>query len=591
MTIRFQWSRHPERSEGPPSLVRQRCHLGIQKSLAATLLTMTAGKIPFRLTALALCVASLPPVYAQAAPSTAQDDALLHAMQAELAREKELLVLPGLQRPYFMEYRLEDIESYNAVANYGALAREDSSHQRVVRVEVRVGDYRTDSSSSRGEGSLALAPTDNDPATLRYALWSATDEAYKAALKNYAAKQAALKHFQTPPNANDFTPAAPVTLLEPAQHIELDREQWKRRLAEASGLFRTDPRVKGFADTVQYSSATLNAVAATRTLVNTDGAAVRHGYSAYSAGISVGGQADDGMQLGRDNGSTATSASGLESEAALRERVVRDLQSYNDLRHAPVFAGEDYHGPVLFSGDAAADVVRKMFLPNIEADRPEMGTTARTVGMYQSSLGSRVLPEFLSVRDEPELRTFEGHSLVGAYPVDDEGVRAETVEIVRDGRLENFLLGREPIKDFPHSNGHGRAALGQAAHSHAGVLVVTAAQPLSTEALRDKLLAEAKHDGHDVYEVETLVGDLQPRVLYRISPDGKRTLVRGAAFDELDGRSLRNEVIAAGKDPYVAQTLGPIPQSVIVPPLLFGDIAVKRSTEELGKVPYYPPPQ
>src|SRR5579875_2394384 len=147
--------------------------------------------------------------------SSGGGDSLLQAMQAELAREKEQLVLPGMQRPYFIEYRLEDIHSYEAVASYGALTSENENHQRAVRVEVRVGDYVTDSSSARGNGSLALAPGDDDPAALREALWTATDEAYKAALRNYAAKQAELKQFQTPPTANDFTPAKPVRLLEP----------------------------------------------------------------------------------------------------------------------------------------------------------------------------------------------------------------------------------------------------------------------------------------------------------------------------------------------------------------------------------------
>ncbi|HVG26247.1 MAG TPA: hypothetical protein VM865_01480, partial [Acidobacteriaceae bacterium] len=127
----------------------------------------------------------------------AGSDPILAAMKSELAREQQLLVLPGMQRPYFIQYRLEDLHSYEALANYGALIRETENRQRIVRVEVRVGDYTSDSSSSRGDGSLQLAPADIDSAALRYALWTATDEAYKGALRAYAAKQAALKQYQT----------------------------------------------------------------------------------------------------------------------------------------------------------------------------------------------------------------------------------------------------------------------------------------------------------------------------------------------------------------------------------------------------------
>jgi hypothetical protein len=111
-----------------------------------------------------------------AAQSSANDDPVLRAMQAELDREQAQLVLPGMQRPYFIQYRLDDIASYEAVANYGALVREESSHQRVVRVTVRIGSYATDSSSGRGEGTVALAPVDDSPEAIRYSLWSATDE-------------------------------------------------------------------------------------------------------------------------------------------------------------------------------------------------------------------------------------------------------------------------------------------------------------------------------------------------------------------------------------------------------------------------------
>jgi hypothetical protein len=296
------------------------------------------------------------------------------------------------------------------------------------------------------------------------------------------------------------------------------------------------------------------------------------------------------MQLGRSNGSTSIEASGLESAESLRKRTIADLLSFNELCKAPVVDAEDYHGPVLFAGDSSADVINRLFVPNVEADRPDMGTTARTQGAYQSSYKSPVLPSFLSVVDDPTMRSFEGQTLLGSYAVDDEGEPSERLTLVDRGRLINYLVSREPVKDFPESNGHGRASLGAAAQSHAGVIEVKAAQQLTSEQLQAKLLALAKEQQRDVYEVETLTGDLVPRLLYRVSPDGKRTLVRGAVFDELDQRSLRSEILAAGGKPYVAQTLQPLPQTTIVPELLFGDIAVKRATQEQAKLPYYPPP-
>ncbi len=519
-----------------------------------------------------------------------EKDPMLEAMKSELAREQKLLVLPGLQRPYFIEYRMDELMGYDAVANYGALTREDTNHQRVIRVSVRVGDYAADSSSSRGDGNVQLAPEDNDPAALRYALWTATDEAYKVALRAYAAKQANLKRFETAATADDFAPAKPVTEIKPLVKLDLDRNEWKHRIIETSGLYASDPSVKQFADTIQYSTASVRGVAVNRYLVNSEGTVVRHGYTGYSASVSIGGQAADGMRLSRDNGSTATLAKNLESAAAFHQRMIDDLNSYQELRNAPIVDADDYHGAVLFSGDAATDALTKLFLPNVEADRPDAGTTARTQGAYTSSLRQRVLPDFMNVKDNPLLTKLEGVDLMGHYDVDDEGVPAESLDVVLSGKLMAYVIGREPVKDFPESNGHGRAGLGQPAHSRAGITIFKSSEPLSDDAMKAKLAELAAKQGSDAYVVETLGGELMPRLLYRVHSDGTRELVRGAAFDELDLRSLRSDIVAAGDHPYIANTLGPIPQTVIAPSLLFGDIAVKRATEEQQKLPYYPPP-
>ena len=521
-------------------------------------------------------------------------DGTLAAMQAELTREQAGLQLPGMWKAYFIEYRLDDIASYEALANFGALTREENTRQRIVRVSIRIGSYAADNSSARGEGSLGLAPMEDNPQALRYALWLATDEAYKNALRQLSAKQAALKRFEQQSGIHDFAEAKPVTHLEPLRTIDIDRTEWKRRIVEASGLYQTAPEVRDFSGEVQYSTANLRAVALNRFLVNSEGSKIHTGYTGYAANVSVGGQADDGMRLGRDNGTIAVMASELESAAAFHQRVIDDLKSFHDLRSAPLVSAEDYHGPVLFSGDASADVLNRLFVPNVEGDRPDLGTAARTQGAYTSSLHARVLPGLLTAIDDPLSATFAGKHLVGAYTIDDEGVPAASTDVAVAGKLENFLVGREPIRDFTASNGHGRAAPGQPAHSHSGVMLFEPApgpdgKTLSDAAMHEHLLALAREQKRDVYSVETLA-DLAPRVLFLTHPDGSRQLVRGAVFDELDNRSLRSSITAAGGTPYVANTLGPIPQTTIAPELLFDDIGVKRANDEQQKLPYYAPP-
>jgi predicted Zn-dependent protease len=517
------------------------------------------------------------------------NDPLLKAMQAELEREKAQLVLSGMQRPYFIEYRMDELHTYEAIANYGALTREEEGQQRIVRVMVRVGSNEADSSLGRGDGVLQLGPLDNDPAALRYALWVATDDAYKNALRAYTTKQAALERFQSQKRENDFSKEKAVTHIEPLAKLELDRAEWRKRLIEASGLYATDKEVRGFAPQIQYSTANLRAMASNRYIVNTEGTVVRLGFTGYSNMISIGGQAPDGMRLSRDNGTVAVTSKELESWPSFRKRVIDDIKSLEDLSKAPIVAAEDYHGPVLFSGDAASDTLNRLFIPNIEAGRPEPGTEARTTGAYNSSYKARVLPEIMNVTDDPLQKTFNGRGLIGAYEVDDEGVPAQSVQVVEKGILMNYVIGREPIKDFPNSNGHGRAAPASPARASTAVTIFKPAKPVPAAELTSRLVAMAKEQGHDVYYVETMGGDV-PRMLYRVKADGSRELVRGAKFDELDTRSLRSEIVAAGDDPYVSDQFTAIPKTVIAPSLLFGEIGVKRANEEQQKLPYYGPP-
>ena len=543
----------------------------------------------FKLSAMLLGVAMLAaPLHAQ---TPVQQDPVLQAMQAELERSKTLH-LAQMQAPYFIEYRVEDIDEFEASADYGALTRRNSSHQRILRVTVRIGDYKTDSSTAQGTGNAQLATVDDDVTALRYGLWSATDEAYKNALRGYSAKQAQLKGFQTPPTADDFSPATAIVKIDPLVKLAIDKPVWEKRLAEASGWYANDAAVKDFAADIQYSAAGVQAVAVNRYLVNSEGAVVRGGHAYYQCSLAASTQAQDGMRLDRSYASVGASEKDLDTQDVFHAKSIELLQTLRDLKSAPV-VDEEYHGPVLFSGDAAGDVFNGLFVPNVEADKPEPGTTARTTGVYKSSYKSRVLPEFMNVVDDPSLATFDGKGLVGAYDVDDEGVPAQTVQVVSKGILTNYLIGRGPVKDFPASNGHGRAPLAQPAHSRSGVMVFKSTEAMPRKDLDAKLLTMARDQGVDfVYAVDTLGPELTPRLLYRVSAkDGSRLLVRGAVFDELDQRSLRTDILAAGNDEFVSNSLNGAPQTTIAPSILFGEIGVKRAAQEQEKLPYYGPPQ
>jgi predicted Zn-dependent protease len=297
------------------------------------------------------------------------------------------------------------------------------------------------------------------------------------------------------------------------------------------------------------------------------------------------------MSLDRSYASVGVSLADLDAPNVFEKHTLDLISSLTDLRKAPIVE-EEYHGPVLLSSDAGADTMTSLLSTELAATRPRLGTEARTNGPFASSYHARVLPEFMDVVDDPGLKSYDGKGLVGAYDVDDEGVPAQEVKMIASGKLVGYLIGREPVRDFPQSNGHARANMTGAAQPVIGVMKVTAKNGLTDEELNRKLLEMAKdRELKNVYYVETMGSGLTPRLLYRVSPDGKRELVRGAVLDDLDQRALRSSVEAAGKGLWVANYFGDVPETVLAPALLFDDITVRRANEKNEKLPFYPPPE
>jgi predicted Zn-dependent protease len=519
----------------------------------------------------ALCLCAPLAAHAQPTRADAEKDPVLKAMLTELDRSMSRLQLPGFVKPFFIQYRIEEVDDFQTKAEFGASEGAGRVRQRVARVTVRVGDYKTDSSGGRGDGSVELTGLDDDPIALRSALWEATDQAYKNALSAYAQKQAELKQVQTPPQADDFSQEKPVVSLGAPVALQLDESAWTERVARLSGFYRTDPAVSATQRDVEYAEASFRARATTTWIATSEGTIVRKSVAQYEESFAAGTQATDGMSIDRSYSSTGTSTSDLDSEAAFNKHAVDEIASLAELRKAPLVE-EEYHGPLLMSADAATDTLHSLLSVAVTATRPPLGTEARTNGPFASSYHARVLPDFMNVIDDPGLKTYEGKGLIGAYDVDDEGVPAQGVKLVNAGRLDNYLIGRQPVRDFPQSNGHGRAGVSGPARPAIGVLkisVTSADNGLADGELNQKFLEMAKDRGlASVYFVETMGGPRTPRLLYRMSPDGKRELVRGAVFDDIDERALRSSIEAAGKDLFVANYYGDVPTTVMAPALL-----------------------
>jgi TldD protein len=491
--------------------------------------------------------------------------------------------MENVPAPYYIEYRLSDVDEYSAEAAFGALRQDQRMHARSLRVVVRVGDYKQDSYYGPGTGLVTFAPSDDDSIALRRELWLATDRAYKAASEALASKKAVLSQYTADQPFDDFARAPALESVGPFVKLDFTPAPWKETLEKVTNLYRTDAKIQSLSAYVRFR-------AVNDYFVNTEGTSTRQGYTVYSLNLSADTQADDGMELGRSPFYVGSTAAELPSQEKLLAETTKMLQTLKALREAPLVE-EDYRGPILFSNDAASDILDGMIGQNILGIRPKPGDSARTTGEFSSNYKGRVLPTFISVVDDPTLKSLAGKSLIGTYQIDEEGVRVASLTVIKDGMLVEYLLGRMPIRDFADSNGHGRAAPGQSPSPNIGNLILQPRESSSPEELKRKLIEMCKQEGKPYgYYAETLVG-YNPRLLYRVYvSDGHQELVRGAVFNELDTRTLRSNLVAAGNDPLVSNREGAVPTTVISPSILFDELEVKRTDKKNAKLPEYPPP-
>jgi len=203
------------------------------------------------------------------------------------------LKINQVQAPYYIEYRVNDVDNYQAEAAFGALRENQRVQVRVLRVVVRVGDYKQDSYIGQGMGEPHSAARRRSLA-LRHQIWLATDGAYKAAGEALAEKQAAMKQFSADPNpVDDFAKEPVVTAVEPTVKLKVDETSWKKTLEDATNLFRQYPDIQSVSASVRFS-------AVNEYYVNSEGTVTRSGKTTYNVTLNSSAQAGDGMRLNRN---------------------------------------------------------------------------------------------------------------------------------------------------------------------------------------------------------------------------------------------------------------------------------------------------
>ncbi|PYS51282.1 MAG: peptidase U62 [Acidobacteria bacterium] len=532
---------------------------------------------------------------------------VLQALDEELKRAFDLLKQKGDPAPYFIGYSVNEVESVDIDASLGALRSSQTSRTRLLDVDVRVGDYQLDNTHQiRGQRVTSgpsfsypvLMPVDDDVDALKSVVWLETDQKYKGAVERFIQVKAnrAIKVEEEDTSADLSRESKQIAVL-PAAKQDLDISAWEKKVQEFSASFNKYPEI--YEGAVGISSNATNDY-----LANTEGTTVQHGIASVRLSIYARTKADDGMELYRFESFDAHSADGLPGDAAIRqtiETMVRDLKA---LRAAPVI--EPYTGPAILSGRASGVFFHEIFGHRIEGHRQKNEAEGQT---FTKKINQPVLPDFISVIDDPTMERISGTDLNGYYAFDDDGVAAQRVTVVDKGVLKNFLMSRSPVAGFENSNGHGRKAPGFRTVGRQGNLIVQATSTVSDSKMRAMLIEEAKKQGKplgllfkDISGGFTLTGRSSPQsfqvtpiMVYRIYVDGRPDqLVRGV---DLIGTPLTSfsQIVAAGDTPEVFNGFcgaesGYVPVAAVSPSILTAQIEVQKKAKSSDRPPILPPP-
>jgi len=356
-------------------------------------------------------------------------DQTLHAMRDEMARSRARLVLPPQAPPYYLEYRLLDIEQKTVAASFGALLTSSTVRNRFMDVNARVGDYQLDSSNFIGGnefqgfiGSTGGVGIDGDYNSLRQDLWLATDQAYKEALNQLSSKRAFLLNLTRPPEIPDFSREQAVKDVEPKLATDWTTRNWEQEARDASSVLRAFPELYG--SRLVYHMAVMNYY-----LMTTEGTEVRVPREVAAIEASLETQSDDGYPLHNFYTAYANSPGELPPSSVVREGLEKAARNLMAVRESPT--ATDYSGPVLFEAPAAGALVAQIVAPSVGGARPPLASgqgfeqfLERVGGRSEWSgrVGTRVLPPGVSLVDDPSRKDYQGAPLIGGYAVDDEEI-------------------------------------------------------------------------------------------------------------------------------------------------------------------------
>lgn len=556
---------------------------------------------------LALCLFSPAAAGARAADLPPNATPVLAAMHAEL--DHSLAALKSQPTPpYFLSYEITETRRTSVNSSFGALVSSNDSTSRALDIDLRVGSPALDNTHAiRGSGGFgggggtggggASVAVEDSPDAIRATLWYQTDRRYKAAVEQLTRVKANVQvKVEEEDKSADFAAEPAQSYAEKPVVFSVDRRTLEEKVRRYTAPFAAHPRI--------YSAtASINIGVETRWYVNSEGTLLQTSQPTCRISVNAVTKADDGMDLPRFQTYFAFRPEQLPSDETILADVQKIIADLEALRSAPIV--DPYAGPAILSGRAAGVFFHEVFGHRIEGHRQKRAEEGQT---FKKMLGQKLLPEMFTVYCDPALAKFGATELGGHYLYDNQGVKARRVPLIDHGVFSGFLMARIPIDGFPASNGHGRKAVGSSVVSRQSNLIVEAAKPISHAALKAellKLVAEQKKPYgllfDDIQGGFALTGrtqpnafNVQPILVYRVYPDGREELVRGADFIGTP-LSAFSKIVAADDAPGVFNGVcgaesGWVPVSAVSPALLLSQVEVQKKEKSQERLPLLPAP-
>ncbi len=532
------------------------------------------------------------------------DQRPVQLLAEELTRSFKVL---KKQKPpiYYLSYTYTETDSQQLEVAEGGVVQEQQRQTNTLQVMARAGSPKMDNTRTLKLDAdnfyvpfyMMMPAWSEGDGAFKTALWRATQTAAERAQEDFSRVQIdSITSSKRADDSADFVfPPKSLYCREEAP-VSFDRERIKKMLVKASARVQGKPFVL-------YSTFVFSVKQGSRYFVDSVGSRLKTPFVYVRLGYQLYGRTADGLDLTRGEFYDVLKESELPSEDAFLAAVEKSIQEMQVLSQAP--EAEPMTAPAILKNRAMAVFVHEVLGHRVEGHRQKDDSFGKT---FTDKVGQPVVSPILTIVDDPTLAYFDGTPLRGFYEYDDEGVKSRPVTIVQDGVLKNFLMSSSPIHGFGSSNGHGRSQEGRRSVARMGNTRVMASQTVPYEKLEEMLLAEIKRQGKPYgFIIEDLSGGftqtstygpqafkLEPTLVYRIYPDGRKEAVRGA---DMVGTPLVsfNKVLAAADDDAVfngscGAESGWVPVSAIAPSVLLEALEIEKTGKSSFKPPVLLPP-